>query len=314
MKKIAVLAHNRKRSGIHGYALCVYEMLKGSKQYEYEFVECPLDPRDSDQRVHDWFASLPHDAFIYNWYPGDTSWLNDELIADLKRPQFVIAGHNHDSHFANSLHNWSCVTVAETTNRITPLPRPIIPCDDIVYAPPGERIKIGSFGFGFDHKNFPGIVKMVNEQFKDVVVELNLQITFGSGLDCIRETNFEAQKCRLLAEPNVELNISHKFIDDQRSLIRWLNQNDLNIFLYDDQPHLMAISSCLDFALAAKKPIALSRSSLFRHVNHIPGIWVDETPLKEIIANGIAPLQPLYDAWTPEAFRNAIEPVVEKYL
>jgi len=314
MKKIAVLAHNRNRSGIHGYARCVYEMLKDSLNFEYEFVECPLDMRDSDHRVNTWFASLPHDAIIYNWYPGDTSWLNDELIASLDVPQFVIAGHNHDSPFANSLHNWTCVTVAEPSDRITPLPRPIMQYSDIKYTPPNGRIKIGSFGFGFDHKNFPGIVKMVNEQFSDQVVDLNLHIPFGAGLDCIKTTAFEAQKCKLLSAPNVELNITHHFIDDQHDLVRWLNQNDLNIFLYEDQPHLMAISSCLDFALAAKKPIALCRSSLFRHVNHIPGIWVEERPLRDIMADGIAPLQPLYDTWTPDAWKNAIEPVIEKHL
>jgi hypothetical protein len=314
MKKIAVLAHNRNRSGIYGYARCVYEMLKDSTQFEYEFVECPLGIRDSDQRVHAWFRSLPHDAIIYNWYPGDTNWLNEELIDFVNKPQFVIAGHNHDSPFANSLHNWTCVTVAEPTDRTTPLPRPIMRYDDIAYTPPSGRIKIGSFGFGFDHKNFPGIVKLVNEQFKDVVVELNLHIPFGAGLDRIQETNFEAQKCRLLANPNVELNISHQFIDDQHDLVRWLNQHDLNIFLYDDQPHLMAISSCLDFALSAKKPIALARSSLFRHVDHIPGIWVDQTPLKDIMAMGIEPLQPLYNVWTPGAWKHAIEPILEKHL
>jgi hypothetical protein len=70
----------------------------------------------------------------------------------------------------------------------------------------------------------------------------------------------------------------------------------------------------LDFALAAKKPIALARSSLFRHVDHIPGIWVDQTPLKDIIAMGIEPLQPLYNAWTPGAWKHAIEPILEKHL
>lgn len=310
MKTIAFIVDKDIRNSITGYALSVFNILQTSTKYNYVLVHCPLKRADGEEKFIRWLNGLNADAIIYNWYPSGDNWLWDDMMQFVNKPQFVIGGHEHVPKFDVPKHQWSAWYEAETTDRLTPLPRPVATYPDIKYSPPGDRIKIGSFGLGLKYKQYPKIVEMVNEQFSDVVVDLNFHMSYTP--HTFSETNSEAQKCVALAALNVNLNIDFTFLETSHDIVKFLNGNDINVFLYDAGGRVS--SSSLDHALSARKPIALSRSSLFSHLHHIPGIWAEERSLRDIMNDGIAPLEQVYQEQSNDRFLSAVEPYLDKYV
>jgi hypothetical protein len=104
------------------------------------------------------------------------------------------------------------------------------------------------------------------------------------------ETARIAAACQLaIFRPGIRLEITQEFWDDE-GLLRFLSENTINAFLYDDAPG-RGISSCTDYALAAGRPIAMSRTSMFRHLTGInPSICVEDRDLAAIAKSGTAPL------------------------
>ena len=73
-------------------------------------------------------------------------------------------------------------------------------------------------------------------------------------------------------------------------------------------------SSALDLALAARKPVALSRSSYFSHAHAVPGVWVEENSLLEIMERGIDVWDDFLKVHSEQAVLDAVERPLEKYL
>lgn len=312
MKNIAFIIDNDPRNSISGYALTVYDVLKTSTKYNYQLVQAPFtSPPDKTSSLN-WLNGLGADGIIYNWYPSRENWIFDYTMSGVKVPQFVIGGHGHVPQLEEAKHIWSAYVDCKTTERLTPLPRPVINYPDLHYSPPLGRIKIGSFGLGFRNKNYPKLVEMVNEQFSDVVVDLNIHMSYTK--DTFALTNKIAQECKAAAMPNVFVNITFDYLKTSCDIAKFLNANDLNVFIYDDEPHLNVTSSSLDHALSARKPIALSKSSYFSHMKNVPGIWVEERGLKEIMNDGITPLESVYAQHNRETMLNAVEPYLDKYV
>ena len=74
----------------------------------------------------------------------------------------------------------------------------------------------------------------------------------------------------------------------------------------------LTLSASTDYALMAKKPIALSKSNMFRHFENVdPSVYAADRPLIDIISSGIEPLQSMYDAHGTKAFLEKFEWIVD---
>jgi hypothetical protein len=312
MKTIAFLIDNDARNSISGYAITVYDVLKTSDRYRYELISVPFTSPPGSERAREWLNNLKVDGIIYNWYPSGDNWIFDDTLQGVNKPQFVIGGHNHMPEFPESKHNWSAFVDCEVSDWLTPLPRPVVDYLDLVYSPPSGRIKLGSFGLGFKLKNYSKIVELVNKEFSDSVVDLNIHMSYTK--HTFAETNRIAQECREVAMPNVNLNITFGYLKTSYDIAKFLNNNDLNIFMYEDEPHLKVTSSSLDHALSARKPIALSRSSYFSHMKDVAGIWIGERGLKDIMNDGIAPLESVYKKHNRETMLKEVETYLDKFI
>ena len=98
--------------------------------------------------------------------------------------------------------------------------------------------------------------------------------------------------------------------------MNWLAGNSVNCFFYDEFRG-RGISSVIDFALSARRPIAISHSNMFRHIKDAsPTILIEQSSLKKIIANGIDPLRPFLDRWNDvdltAGYDNAIDYACER--
>ena len=111
--------------------------------------------------------------------------------------------------------------------------------------------------------------------------------------------------CRAaVTKPGIELRITHDFLEE-RELVAFLASNTLNAFLYSDK-NAKGLSSCIDFALAAKRPIAITKSPMFQHLSHMnPPIFVEDRTLKEIASDGAERFSALREAWSHDGASRA---------
>jgi hypothetical protein len=106
-----------------------------------------------------------------------------------------------------------------------------------------------------------------------------------------------AVEIRQRLKPEIGLEVSTEFLE-RETMLFWLSMNDINCFYYDNQPG-RGVSSVLDFAVAALKPIGVSNSNMFRHVTHERQILLDENTIPEIIEFGSRPVTQFYWDWSP---------------
>jgi hypothetical protein len=118
---------------------------------------------------------------------------------------------------------------------------------------------------------------------------------------------------QILKKPGIQLEVSTQFMDDE-TIVRWLHDNDLNCYFYHYQDGC-GIASSPDYAIAAHKPIAITHSFQLRHMwNLKPSIQIEENSLKTIMANGVAPLEPLYAKHSHTALRTRVEQVCDQVI
>lgn len=155
---------------------------------------------------------------------------------------------------------------------------------------------IGSFGFGFTDKDYIGIAKMVKREFEEAILKLHIPFAEYGDADGSQAVN-RALECKIvLSGTGIKLKVEHKFMPPDE-LVEWLSENDLNFFnCLPTQGR--GISSSIDYALSARRPIAISNSEMYRHLPR--EICVDNISLPRLIEKGIEPLREVYAANTNE--------------
>jgi len=292
MKNVAILTGSKQECGIYYYARNLHNMLKESKQNNYMLFTC-----DSESEMQSICKEHSIDVIVYNWHPTTMSWIRQSTIDNNNIRQFMIIGHEgkfETIHFHNLEHYITIDVTEKETQTLHPGVRPVILYDDIQYSAPGEFLKIGTSGIGQNNKNLHKIIDIVNKQF-DEYVELNVHFSPGfytplkkSGITQLIETN------KRRAKSNVKINYTlEKF--SERDLISWLNNNDINIYYYETF-NAVGVSSSIDRALSARKPIGVNRSNFFRHIIS-DEINIEKTPIKTIVNHGLKPIERFYDMW-----------------
>lgn len=357
MKKIAVITRDEDHCGIFGYTMSALQILQASTTYEYKLYPCALEFNQPDAVYVDWLNSIDADAFLYNFCPITMPWLLPSVLKAVNKPHFVISGHDviwidgndwathikdrkvpaHVYNVDPTWQGWFGVftqpdnrlvlsprqvnpdDIVYTTPNYTVLPRPIVSYAELQYAPPGEVIRIATFGISQVWKNYDKIVQRVCADFPDQPVHLTIRATQGNWVQDNKPHdngagNALAEQAKSMASSNVTVEVVHDFLPTHKEIAAWLNTYDLILFMYEPNWNRFAVSSSLDHALAAKKPVAVNHSKMFSHVSHIPEIYIENKSLKEIMAQGIEPLKPLYEQWSNDNFIQAIETPMRKIL
>ncbi|MGH9957101.1 MAG: hypothetical protein ACREBC_08220, partial [Pyrinomonadaceae bacterium] len=220
------------------------------------------------------------------------------------------------------------------------------------FSPPNVTT-IGSFGFASAGKGFERLVIAVQEEFDDAIIRLHGPP--GDFMDSdVKEV---VKRCRkLMLKSGIKLVATHEFLE-RPQLFDFLAQNTLNAFFYE-RLEGRGISSTIEMALAVRRPIAVTRSNMFRHVvssyplpddppiciegNGQPAIswrqefdlrlkrrrylrfsrhafplsWVMKPALslKQIINNGIDPLERFYNQWNEPNLILDYERILDRVL
>jgi SAM-dependent methyltransferase len=320
MKKLTVLfvSHSKKQCGVFEFGKNVFHAIAGSDKYQIIWVEC-----DALADLKQSIAESNPSIIIYNYHPATMPWLCSRIgpklfknnVQDIKAIQIGII-HEITQEIADNATSYkNTFVLRERKNLNNVLFDFYIAADSTLLLrnpfvfktgrllptytnnfPTPKLLTIGSFGFGTPNKGFEKIVVQVQNEFDDAIIRLNIPAAdFGDAEG--QNARKIAENCRGLIHKNgIQLQITHDFLDN-KGILDFLAQNSINVFLYEDST-VRGLSSAIDYALAVKRPLAVSNSSMFRHVlNLTPSLCIDNSSLGTILSNGVEGLQKLNEQW-----------------
>lgn len=306
-ENILFLNHNQQQCGVYQYGKRSSDILKKSKQYNfiYEEINSEIDLLE---------LVLTHEpaGIIYNYHPATMGWLTNNILSSIDHIKHY--GLYHEGHETFNI-KFDYYLIIDTTyvdsanmfSVLRPLFENIIPS---IISPSVPTI--GSFGFGFNNKGFERLVKLVNEEFDEAIIRLQIPFAYYGDRDgnSAREIS---EKCkRHITKSGIQLHISHEFLSNSE-MLQFLSDNTLNAFLYDDMPG-RGLSSVIDYALSVDVPIAITNTFMFRHIRHNGAICIENKSLKEIIESGSSVLNWHKEIWSHENFINKYEQILNKTL
>jgi nucleoside-diphosphate-sugar epimerase len=291
-----------------------------SNKYNFirEFVD---NNNDLDVAIQKHYPNI----IIYNYHSGATPWLNDQSIRlkynTIKHIMIhydLLQIHIDNFNPSNFVGFNYIITDNDTLNTnntsIFLVPRSIPFSDKISIENRIDTIpKIGFQGFGFGHKGIDKIARQIQNEFDEAIFRLHMPSSYF----CDRHGN-EAKKrvsevCSIITKPGIKIEVSHDFLSDE-DIIKWLNENTINCYFYDYLPN-SGIASSPDYAIAARRPIAVNNSRMLTNLHNLtPSIEIEKTSLKDIINNGITPLLPIYEKYKQENVVRRYEDICDILL
>lgn len=304
---VLILNHNIENCGVYQFGKRFANLALQSKTVNFIYQEI-TDPIEYSE----YLVRYNPTHVIYNWYPITMGWLPNDL--DPKIEHYFIY---HDGHvrkysvskfiFFGSAGKEDGALKDFPLEKQIILPRPLFNYSGDYRK--NDRVNIGSFGFGFHHKGFPELVRDINKDLKNVVI--NLQIPNGHFGDPDGSTAREVinQCLRENTNPSVEINISSTLLNDN-DLLNFLAGNDINAFTYYTANE--GLSSVLDYALSVKRPIAINDNMMFRHIPE-PSIRITRSnSILDILSRGTKPLEQYYEKWSTDNFIKQISEVFDE--
>jgi hypothetical protein len=147
---------------------------------------------------------------------------------------------------------------------------------------PNNIVKIGSFGFATEGKDWHLIVDAVQKDYDNAIINFNIpkasHVSSEMHNNLIAELN---QKCKqILNKPGIILTVTHDHLS-KHQLIDFCAQHDLNCFFYNRQ-HLFkaGLAAVTDQAISSGRPLLITNDNTFRHIHQYllcyPNIGIKE--------------------------------------
>ena len=311
-RTVLFVTHPQRACGVHQFGLQILEILSCSGRYRFVPAEVTT-VGDLEGAI----AAARPEAMLVNWHPitfpavpprafratglpiaALMHEITDAMVQDSEVLPFDhCIDHDPSGRRDNPRFVRSCRPLPAYTNPFAPPPLPTI----------------GTFGFAGPTKGLEELVLRVQEEFDECLIRMALPFNAFGDPDGTASRAL-ARRCRtLITKPGVRLEVSHEFRSIPR-VLDFLARNSLNAFFYVEQ-EARGISSAVDLAIAAGRPVAVRRTSMFRHVvAATPSICVEERSLQDILAAGTAPLEPFRAAWTHGRIRADYEMLLDDVL
>lgn len=334
-KKILFVSHKKAQCGVYEFGVNIFEVLQ--KSLSFNFVKAEIS---SKVELHKSIEAQKPQAIIYNYHPAIMPWLATKVlpkcyvnnIVNIKIPQLGII-HEITQQVANTSTNYRNKFIFGCSGKLSNslfdfyiAPDPTLLLQNPIVYKTGRLVPnyinsfpmpsiptIGSIGFGTPKKGFEKIVELVHAEFDEAIIRFNIPFASFGDNDGINAKAIAAACKALIKKPGIKLQVSHDFLNKD-SLLDFLAQNTINVFLYEDTGG-RGLSSTIDNALAVKRPIAVSDSIMFRHLfAATPSVCVSKNSLKDIISNGFGPMQKYLDEYSPEILLWEYERIITSVL
>lgn len=290
------------------------ETLVKSKKYSFEILYT-----DSEKELENKIIEISPKVIIYNYHPHTTPWVHKQTLRNRFSTIIHIMLHHDvhqqmiDSYIPSKHFGFKYIVSADPclkgndhvflVNRLIPpyQPKPYVDRDIPV---------IGFQGFGPRHKSFHKIAEKVQEEFEEAIIRLHIPFSFYRDPMGNEAKNRVAEVMSIIKKPGIKVEASHDLLSTQQ-LIEFLSQNTINCYFYDALPNT-GLASSPDYALAARRPIAVTKSHQLRNFIELrPSICIEENSLKNIISLGTAPLEVLYNSYAEENVLNDYEKTID---
>jgi hypothetical protein len=294
-KKVLITNHKDEECGVYQYGKRFVSVLIDSVSSDYEYFY--LEVSNKNEFIEKINKILP-DIVIHNYLDITMPWYDSECFHLLKNRNVSQGLIVHNIGYANVfdffLHQHPFFKYKSSEREARNIP------------------KINTFGFAFSFKKYESIVELINASFEEA--EINMHLTISKFFPNYEELEKIKNDCySKITKSGIKLNISSDF-KSNNEILDFLNDADLNIFLYQNYNNYNGISSVIDYALSVKRPIAICKSNMFAHLHHVnPSICIENSSLKEIIKNGTQPIEHLYLSWGHEKFTESIEKIINIY-
>ncbi|MBI5901328.1 MAG: methyltransferase domain-containing protein [Rhodocyclales bacterium] len=311
--RVLLINHTRRLCGVYQFGLGLAKALAPSVAIDFHYSEI-----DGSAEFASALATVEPRLVIANHHPLTMSWLTRAAVRACPCPVAgIVHEFDHGDCFvaASELFTYRILpdpTVISRLPNLFPTPRlapEFIPPSSTAAMP----IIVGSFGFASGGKGFEHIVDLVQREFEHARIRLHMPPSAFADPDGAAARAIAA-RCRALVEkPGIVLDVSHDFLDEE-ALLDFLAGNSLNAFLYDDQPG-RGVSSVVDLAVAAGRPVAVSDSRMFRALHAAaPGCRVAVGSLHSILIAGPSEILEVKAAWSPAVLRERYEAIVQSIL
>ena len=305
---ILIVSHAEKRCGIHQYGLNVLEALRKSTRYSFAYAEC-----SNEDQLRRAVSQINPTAIIYNYFPLTMPWLNSSVTQQYGVPQLGVMHEvtQEDADVATQelfdYHLCPDPTLEENNPAVFKTLRLIPPY--VNRQPLPDVVTIGTFGFGFADKGLEHLMETAGKEFDKARLRLHLPPNDIVDRDYQRQAMATIEDTRQRFASRIEIIITREFLS-KHQVLDFLASNTLNAFFYEPHKRL-GISSAIEHALAVERPIAITKCGMFRHVlSASPSICIEDASLKQIIANGFAPLAGFREAWSEQNFVRDYERIL----
>lgn len=331
-KKILFVTHRSKQCGVYEFGKKIFQAISISDAYTFIKAEC-----NSLEDLKEAVTTHSPEAIIYNYHPSVLPWVCTKVLKGVYRNNIfaeraVQIGIIHEvtqnvADTATAYRNkWILGGSEKKLNSLFDFyiaPDPTLLLKNPLVFKTGRlldkykgnvqptNVSFGSFGFGTPNKGFEDVVKRVQSEFDEATIRLNIPAAdFGDEKG--ENARRIAANCKaIITKPGIKLEVSHEF-KDTPALLDFLASNAMNVFLYQDK-HGRGLSSAVDNALSVQRPIAVSRSPMFRHIlSAHPSVCAEDSSLKQILENGFKPLEKIAKDWTSENLKWEYERILNR--
>jgi hypothetical protein len=245
------------------------------------------------------------DVVIYNYHPG----INDAIAKAPYRCKAKQVGIFHEGDFEKKFDLWLFSDPTQLdTKQIKYIGRPLPEWEPT----PRDYDKSKPFTVGLNGFCGAWAQSMVAGLLRwETNFKLRLALPPSDHCDPLgHRARSTVLACLSMLPNSVEVDACHDFMSEA-DLLTWLSGNDLNCYVRSPEPSV-GVSSALDLAMAVRRPIAINRHNMFRHLwGCQPTIILEESSVRSIIHNGLMPLVPAYARNSREMVRTEVETIFE---
>jgi hypothetical protein len=250
----------------------------------------------------------PYIAVIYNYHPSTIGWATQRLENKYPNVSHIAIVHEPGLHGAPFRYKVSQdPTFDEKPPYFKQYSRNIFDYENPYPEP--EITTIGSFGFAWADKGFEMMVDQIKKEYSVAKVRIHLPKShFGDPRGDLG-THVANTCADMLKGTEISLEVSREW-KSLYDLIDWLAQNTINAFFYDYKEG-RGISGPPDFAMAARRPMILTKSYMFRHLWYThPSIFIEDCSIADVIQHGLTPLEPYYEKWSEKSLTADYDRVI----
>lgn len=311
-KVVLFVNYDEVQCGVFQYGKNLFNALSKSDKYQFNYAQVK-NIEDIDAQV----KSSRCEAIIYNYHPQTLKFINPRMRR--RYPQVNIAlMHEMTQAEADSMPNkffqhyvMGDPTLVENNPAVFKTGRLILPYTNTQPVP--NVVTVGTFGFSVGSKGYQRLIDVVQQEFDEAIIRVHIPSNGLIDADG-SAAHQQVEECRQrIRKPGIKLQASHQFLD-RDGVLNFLAGNTVNAFLYD-QIKVAGISSSPDHAMSVRRPMAITKSIMFRHLHSVyPRITIEDTSLRQIVENGVEPFAHFYDLWNEENLRAEYESILDKTL